>query len=285
MTEETTDIVVEHADSAPETPATPEVPVLSAEEGIEDLKKRLAEEKAARQAAEQREYEARTQVVAAKSEVEDANLTLIKNSIETVKRDQAMAKANWQVAMESGDYKAASDAQEAGQIAAARLLRLEEGKSAAESRPKPQTPRAADAVEAFAATLTPRSAAWVRAHPECVRDARLNAKMIAAHNVTQADGILADTDEYFQEIENIMGFRRQAHPEPQDDPMAAAAQVTQRRAAPAAAPVSRAGMNGTKSNVIRLSADEREMASMMGMTEQDYAKNKADLIAAGRLRN
>jgi phage I-like protein len=35
--------------------------------------------------------------------------------------------------------------------------------------------------------------------------------------------------------------------------------------------------------VVRLSADEREMAAMMGMTDQEYLSNKRELQKAGRL--
>ena len=74
-------------------------------------------------------------------------------------------------------------------------------------------------------------------------------------------------------------------PEPTyEDPMAQSASVTQRRSAPPAAPVSRGG-NGTGSNPNRvtLSAAEREMAQMMGMTNQEYAQNKLSLQKEGKL--
>ena len=66
--------------------------------------------------------------------------------------------------------------------------------------------------------------------------------------------------------------------------MADSAKVTQRRSAPPAAPVSRSG-NGTGSspNVVRLTSAEREIASMMGMTDKEYAKNKVALQKEGKL--
>ena len=55
-------------------------------------------------------------------------------------------------------------------------------------------------------------------------------------------------------------------------------------AAPAAAPVSRSGTaSGTRPNVVRLSSEEREMASMMGMSPEDYARNKIALKREGKL--
>ena len=67
--------------------------------------------------------------------------------------------------------------------------------------------------------------------------------------------------------------------------VSAAAAPAQRRSSPAAAPVSRSGTGtgGGSPNVVRLSADEREMAKMMGMTAEEYARNKLALIKDGKL--
>jgi hypothetical protein len=63
-----------------------------------------------------------------------------------------------------------------------------------------------------------------------------------------------------------------------------AAKPTQRRQAPPSAPVTRSGTApGTRPNVVRLSAQEREMAEMMQMTETEYARNKLALQKEGKL--
>ena len=55
-------------------------------------------------------------------------------------------------------------------------------------------------------------------------------------------------------------------------------------AAPPAAPVSRSGTGtGGRPNVVSLTRAEREAARDMGMTEQDYARNKVALIKEGKL--
>jgi len=41
----------------------------------------------------------------------------------------------------------------------------------------------------------------LKAHPECVTDRKLNARMLAAHNLALADDIAVDSDEYFERIE------------------------------------------------------------------------------------
>ena len=148
----------------------------------------------------------------------------------------------------------------------------------------PQQPQHSDVVEAFASQLTPRSASWVRAHPEYVRNPRLNQKMIAAHQMALADGMEADTDEYFGYVEDMLQVKNQPHRDSGDDPMSGASKPAQRRSSPAAAPVSR-NMNssGTKSNVVTLTPEMREIAKNLGQTPEEYAKNRLALIREGRI--
>jgi len=153
-------------------------------------------------------------------------------------------------------------------------------------RMQPQPISAHDPVETLASQLSPRSAAWVRSHPEFARNERLTQKMIAAHNFVTADGMQPDTDEYFETVERLLGVRAPtASVEAAEAPMSAAAAPAQRRSSPAAAPVSRSGTGtgGGGPNVVRLSADEREMAKMMNMTAEEYARNKLALIKDGKL--
>jgi hypothetical protein len=120
-----------------------------------------------------------------------------------------------------------------------------------------------------------------------VTDKRLYQKMVGAHNIAVADGYTPDTDDYFGFIEQQMGFRRSSGRSTEvevDEPMSAASAPAQRRGAPPAAPSSRAaGSAGSRQNVVRLSSEEREMASILGMTPEDYAKNKLALKKEGKL--
>jgi hypothetical protein len=113
--------------------------------------------------------------------------------------------------------------------------------------------------------------------------------MLAAHEMVLADGIKPDTPEYFRGIEDTLRITQPAPAQRNDDdPMADAAREVivpePRRAAPAAAPVSRSG-NGTgkRSNVVTLSAMEVEMAESMSMTPEEYARNKLALVREGKL--
>jgi hypothetical protein len=255
---------------APEIEGEKEVTI---EEGVEELKarldaanKRAAEADAARRAAE-------VEAHGAKTAVQETNLQLVSNAIDTLRQSNEIAKANYRAAMQAGDFDAAGTYQQEMAEHAAKLLQLENGKQAMEAAPLPAAPVArppADPVEAFAVQLSPRSADWVRRHPEYVTDQRLNQKMIGAHNMAIADGHVADSEAYFEAVESLLGVRKA--PTRSADPPA-------RSVAPAAAPVSRE----TRGNVVRLTAEEREIAAMNKMTPEEYAKAKLDLKKEGRL--
>lgn len=274
------DIQVLKAEDAPKSRE------IEPEEGLESLKAQLERERATRIELERRAKELAHLTAAAKNETQDTNLHLVANAIETVKQNSAVLKRNYAEAMSSGDYDRAAELQEAMSVNSAKLLQLEQGKVALENAPKQQAPEIpvdSDPVERMASSLSPRSAAWIRANPQFARDPRLTQKMLAAHNLAVADGIAPDTDEYFESVESVLKVRR-SEPSHQDvDPMADAAKPTQRRSVPPAAPVSRSSTPGSRPNVVRLTAQEREMAQMMGMTDSEYAKNKLALQKEGKL--
>jgi hypothetical protein len=175
-------------------------------------------------------------------------------------------------------------------------MELERGRVAMENAPPQAAPQAAqqqqranDPVEALASQLSSKSADWVRKNPQCVTDPRLYQKMVAAHNLAVADGYSPDSDDYFGFIEDTLKInqRRQAPARVEtetDDPLSSASAPAQRRSAPPAAPVTRAGTaNGQRPDVVRLSRAEAETARDLGMTEQEYARNKQLLKKEGRL--
>jgi hypothetical protein len=269
--------------------------ILAAEEQepeyILTLREQLAAEKAGRAAAEKRLLQAAREVHSARSEVDETNLQLVVNAIDTVGRDiELLSQAHTQ-ALQNGDYDRATRIQREMSANEAKLLQLNNGREAMENaprQPEPQLPPA-DPVEAFAAQLSPRSADWVRRHPEFVNDPRLNSKMIAAHNLAVADGIPTDTDDYFAAIEETLKIGSRSVQTDTGDQYAA--KVVQRRdAAPAAAPANR-GNQSTSSNAIRLNRDQLEMAEMLrgpNETKEEaikrYARNLSDLKKEGKIQ-
>jgi len=272
------DIIVE--DIKAEEPKEDKDPV---DDGLEALKAQLERERQARLDAERRANEAAQNAYQAQNEAQDTNLHLVSNAIETVKQTNDILKANYRDAMAAGDYDVAAEIQTEMSANAAKLLQLEQGKQALENAPRYEAPQpyVADPVEALASQLSPRSADWVRRNPQFATDARLYSKMIAAHNLAVADGIPPDSDDYFDSIESILKVGSQRNAE--DNTSAAAAPV-QRRSSPPAAPVSRSGTGtGSRPNRVTLSAEEREIASFMGMTPEEYGRNKLALKKEGKL--
>lgn len=268
-----------------EEPKTGSIPV---DDGIRELKFQLEEERQARIAAEKRAQDAAARVNMAKTEVDDTNLKLLENAIATVSNNAAILKQQYKEALENANYEEAAEIQLKMSDVAVQKMQLEQGKNAYEARmkePKPEPMQyQQDPVEVLASQLSPRSAKWVREHPEYARNPNLYQKMLAAHNLAMADGLQADTDDYFDSIETTLKINRGAATE-SDSALSSASSPAQRRSSPPAAPVSRAPANnaGNRPNVVRLSAQEREMAEMMGMTDQEYAKNKMALIKEGKL--
>lgn len=281
--EKTDDIKIIKEDYAPAKRRNDDI---EPEEGLEALRAQLERERSARINAEKNAREANESAFRANNEVQDSNLHLVNNAIDTVKQNNEILKSNYRDAMSSGDYDQAAEAQQAMSTNAAKLLQLEQGRQALEERPKQAPPRQvpSDPVEALASQLTARSAEWVRRNPQCATDQRMYQKMIAAHNLAVADGYQADTDDYFSVIEDTLKLNRRMQND--DDATAEAAKPTQRRSSPPAAPVTRSGTGtGTRPNTVRLNSAEREMAQMMGMTDQEYAKNKLALQREGKLNH
>lgn len=286
------EIVVTDAQEAETSKPEPKGEEISPEIGIEALRHQLEMEKSARAEAEKRARMAENTASRASLEVQDSNLQLIVSAIDSVNRTNTMLKREYAAAMSAGNFEAAAEIQSQMSINGAKLLQLENGKAALSEKlknpPQQQQQMPSDPVEAIASQLSPRSAAWVRAHPECVNDKRLYMKMIGAHNIAVADGYVADTDEYFAEIERQLGYRKpQTAVQADDDeePTSMAAKPMAKKAPPPPAPSSRTASNGSGGrNTVTLTREEREMANIMGMTPEEYAKNKVALKKEGKLQ-
>ena len=279
------EIVIEEAEEPVAEIRKREEPQISVDDGIKALRAELEQERQARFNAERQARDATDRVNQANKEVGDSQLREIDNAIDIIKRNEQILKQNLRIALAEQDVDRVADIQ--GEIAtsAVNKLQLEQGRTAYEQRLR-ETPKIEqirqDPVDVLASQLTPRSADWVRRHPEYARDPVLYQRMVAAHTLTEIDRIAPDTDEYFEAIENTLRINRK-----ESDMSSSSSNFSSQkaRAAPPAAPVSRQPTNasGTRPNVVRLTSQEREMASMMGMTDQEYARNKVALIKEGKL--
>jgi hypothetical protein len=256
--------------------------VVDPEEGIAKLQKQLADERAAREEAQRNAEIASQAEVKARTEVQTTQLDLVKNAISQITAQKAALKQQYAAAAASGDWDAAAEAQSQMADAAAQLTQLEAGRKQMEKAPKPEPIVMSDPVEQLASRVSPPSAAWLRAHPDMVRDPVKNRRMIRAAEDAVDEGIAPDSPEYFAYVEKRLGIGQTTQAD--DSALSQAAAPKTQRTAPASAPVSRSG-NGAapRSNVVTLTAEEREMASIMGMSDKEYAQNKIALKREGKL--
>jgi hypothetical protein len=186
---------------------------------VADLKKqfgqisgRLQTVVASQQQTEQQLHETTQRLQRAESQVVVSQIDTVDSGIAQVEQDAAAAEAAYARAFEAGDGMGMARATRAMQRAENDRAQLVEAKSSLQEaakrqptqqqREQPQQRRQpADPVEAVAASLSPKSAAWIRAHPECVTDPKANARMMAAHNLAIADDVALDSEEYFERIE------------------------------------------------------------------------------------
>ena len=309
-------MTIEEDDHNPETPETetvdppsseeateqPEIELEAAdkrevtpEDGINDLKKRLEAEKAARTQAEQAKAEAERRAHAAwleserqKSVAQDSNYQMVLSAISTVETRAESLKAAYIDARNAGDYEKEVEILQALTVNSNHLADLKKGQRAMEEAAKrvkeePKQAPQADAIEQWAASVTPRSANWLRSHKDALNTPAMQRRVLLAHQVAIDDGLEADSDAYFDFVERQTGLKKEAPKrvmatEEEDSPLSAASAPTPRRSvSPPAAPVSRGTPRG---NAVRLTADEREAARISGISEEEYAKHKSSLQRA-----
>jgi hypothetical protein len=271
---------------------TPAPKILEPDEGIAKLQAQLKGEEAARldaqrraAAAEQDAATARTAEAAARTETAENRLHLTTIAIANLTQTLDTQQSSYETALANGDHATVAKLNRDMAVNAAKLANLEEGKLRLEQAPKVQARQApprqapADPVEAFIATLDPRSTRshdWIRSHPELVQTPR---KLSAAHDLAIADGLTPNTDEYFRSVEQTLRIAPMIDPGHDPDP------PPQRRA-PQAAPVSRS-TNGTQTGknarTVTLSAEERNVAHFSfpdlspADAEREYALGKLEI--------
>jgi hypothetical protein len=285
-------ITVETEDAPGEEVAKP---VLTPEAGIEKLKEQLKASETARLEAEARERDTAQAEAAARGEVQKSQLEQIVSGIERATQLGDQLEVQYAASAAAGDWATAAKIQRTMADTAAELQTLKNGKMQLERAPKPIPRAPIDKVEEFASRCTPRSATWVRAHPEFVRDAKKNAQMIAAHQFAIQD-YAPDSDDYFRSIEETLRItpRPEVRPAPNGhdtevgvDPMegTAATPVAPRRA-PAAAPVTRSG-GATRTQNMKLSPEQVEIAiasfPQSKTPLEDYARELIELRKEKRL--
>ena len=256
------------------------------DEAIESLKRQLETLEAARirdraeierksqEAAELRQHANGAVAHAAQRDYDlvNTNIANAKSRAEVIKRELRQARVNGdtdleaELMVESARIGASLDREENRKTEIETRHRREQAQREAEAK-KPQAP--SDPFEAAIADLSPKSKAWLRAHPDCVTDDVMNAKIMLADREAKRKGFAADTTEYFDHIEKSLGFRKDIETDDTDDEPAPRRSEKQSYAAP----VSRDTTPGAPPNPRqrRLSREQVEVAESLGMTPAQYA--------------
>lgn len=289
--------------------------IVTADEGIESLREQVAKAKedSARRLSEKdrRIQEAFQNAQRAEQDAADARkevLTVKQGAVLTVldslKRDKDDAKREYKTAMEAGEFDKAADAQDKISLANARIVEAEKGKLELDERAKapavvtqrrPEPLASDDPAERYAASIEkdyPRSAEWVRQHPEYARDEGKTQTMTRAHYSALGEGLVPDTPSYFEHINQKLGLSRVAPAPVAGDPPPAR-EVAR---APASAPVSRdvaQSPGATRPNSVHLTAEEVRTAydtysplypkATKQELLQKYAEDKVALIREGKI--
>lgn len=273
------------SDDEPEIQAstTSQRPSIDPAAAIEELNRRLQEERQARSQAEQYAREASFRASQAANEVEDTHQHLVANAIDSVRQNQENLKANLRESMSIGDYDRAAELQESMSMNSAKLIQLEQGLQDMKNRPRvepvrpvaPPQNRGPD-VDALIQQVTPLSAQWLQNNRDHLREPKSFRVMARAHEDAIDHGIVPESNDYFRFVESRLGIsdRGQDPYGSQEASMSAAASPVQKRYSPPAAPVSRqASSSSPRTHVVKLTPAQREAATISGLTEEEYAKN------------
>lgn len=262
----------------------------SVEDELAELRADRDRERQGRISAEQRANEAGGRAAASEEDVRKSHLMTMNSAIEMLGQQKEQLTAQLAAAMSEGDFTKAAQINVEISTNVSKSLEIERGKIMAETAPARETrARVVSSgdpqVEAVASSLTPLSAAWVRAHPEYARDPRKLNEMKAAHFkvVAEIGEDKAESPEYFAAVEGVLGIEPGARNgdaggrDAVSVTLSDAAKATQTREAaerrevqPSPAPASRGGAN---TRTVRLSAQQQEAAKISGLSNEEYARN------------
>lgn len=267
----------------PKVEASDEKSPKDVEKALKALNKKLEKERAAREDAERRAEQAQRAAFEAHNEASDSNMHLVGGAIDGLKRDQELIKGHLRNAMEVGDYDKAAELQEMMSNNISKINDLERGFQEMKNQrqqvkpvaPQPRTNEVT--VDDLIGRVTPRSAEWLKQNRDALPDQRAIRIMARAHEDAVDHGIIPESDEYFNFVENRMGINKNDRNSDRDGDgvMSGASNGTQRRSSPPSAPVSRTPAGSShRPGVVQLTSAEVEAARISGISPQEYYRNK-----------
>jgi len=273
-----------------------------------EYQRKVAEaERSARQKAEYYAQQQTQNVYYAHNQVQGSNLAIIENAISTTEQSAASAERDYAEAMAAGDYAAAAKAQRAIAQAETHLLQLHNGRSRLQEQlqeptegavtaqtptfePQVPPPPPMEQVEMYAQRLTPKSAQWLREHPEAVEKI---GKLTRAHQDAIEDGITPESKEYFNYIESRLGYGQEAATAERSSRAAPQRQSVAARRPDVSAPVTSSASaispRSSSPNSMILDSSMVEIAILAfpdlprEKAIESYARNRAALIREGKL--
>jgi hypothetical protein len=280
---------------------------------LEAVRRRAEAAERARTAAENRAREAdrsaREATEVAGRNVEEARLDAIKNALGTHEGHLKNLASQKAVALAEGDFSKSSELDAEMAKLGGRIAQLEAGQADLEERIKAtptgdagrqvdqRAPRQDDPdqrKEAFIQSQPPRIQDWLRSDngSRYFTDADFARKVAAAASYAQSiKNLSIDSQAYIDYVEEQVGLREPAPPEPARRDERAPSAPGHGRTADAGARMTTAPAGGSSEGSVRrnpngtidvyLTPGEKELARIQGFTDQEYAKNKRELIELG----
>ena len=283
-----TEIVLKEGEGEAEKPSK------SVEDELAEMRAELERERTARSDAERRANEAGGRVAQSQAEVRQSHLTTMGTAIEVLTQQKAQLRAARAAARAEGNEARETEIDDELDDVAFKIYEIRKGKTLLETQPVPQprrsngTPHADPVVEGVASALGPKSADWIRAHPEYARDIKLLNLMKAKHYEVVAElgdeAANNETPEYFAAVEKKLGIGARkaatngdaAGPDGVNVVVSDAAAPTRTREAstqrdvqPSPAP---GNAGGTRTRTVRLTPEQQEAAKINHMSPEEYAK-------------
>ena len=270
-----------------------EDPALALQKQLDELKKSeeiqrnfAAQATKERDEAIKRAQQRDVEVTRFQKEATQANYDNISTALAAAQEAGEAAKRDMKTAISNADPDLQADAMERLATARANISKLEDGKyelearvraekaaPKVESKPEPQVQP--DPLGLDKSNLPDEAKTYLRAHPDLITDPRKNARLQAWH----WDAIDAGHDPFSKPYFEFIDEKRQ----PKKVEKVEKVEEQQQRTNIVSAPVSRevpSGGGARQSGKITLTKDEQEAAKISGITETEYARQKAALLLA-----
>lgn len=255
--------------------------------GAKALQGQLEAMQAAQRASDARAEKAERDAAQARREAEEATQRatalegdVITGGLSAAQAELAAAKRELVRSGESGDFEAQADAQARIGRASAQIVNLEGGAAEVAERIEKKPPQVQqhqerqnpDPIAGIDANpnLFPAEKAWLKAHPDSVTDTKRNNELGVGYERAMKQGLTRGTPDYFAFLEDFMGYAKTSSDTNHDGSTSVQAPVSRQE---------RGGDGRPTGNKIQLDPEERMLASNMGISETEYARNKQRMQA------